>query len=780
MRLLSPSTPTGQWLLNIFNFAVLTAAILALVVATRSASSSHDQRGRYNFNTIATFLLLAVLKVGLSIALFIHQRYNAVVMLPSEKQQGIFSESFAEVKSMAVLGALYSVFGVLGYNPYGLESFSKPTVAHVVSFLLTTIILKFWRFEKLDRLQWISLAIAGGAFLNFVAISCRSSEGLLKWSVVAGHCMLRIFHSLELKTSTRGSLHFKNIILNLSSVCTLALLYVIMDIIVSKDFSSPIRISVSMWILTTLIQSILELIVTGIFKYSSVIVSELSMAVSVIVSTLAFANSREKSTELFSLKVMCLVVALLAVIQYLFGGSGANPSSSGKSDRQEISNSSLTTTLIFDILEDEEDLSISKKPLTTGLNWKLAALPVVVIAMTIFGFVSKNATLTSKTPEVDVEVDGDLNFSLATTFSLNNRSRWSSDFDDDDVFYGRGFAVVIPAISYQLTAVDNLLKSFERFCMDCDKVRFVVIPSKDEVETFEKLKEKYTFIKKLEVKAFSEFYADLRDPKIYSSESEFLKDTTMYTFNSMKKLTGCLYLNTKYCWMLEPEAFMFQDTSIKSMVKDFFLDPRIVYSSHEKFEMDFTVTAKSILGYKEHTGWPVEEYSWFMEIEILREVRLAIDAKYPKAKDLSPIILVEVLYYLYIIHNRQDYRQYRLVDTSNLFGPYFENALKTVDVRRGGSIEDLRHVIAEYPSILAPFAERYTAYGLNFYKAKGEFGTLNSSAVFLDLAYSAKMCLGEQDPEMFDLAMTGRWARRKPTFPKREIEDYCLNFESVC
>ncbi|KAJ3106005.1 hypothetical protein HDU97_007189 [Phlyctochytrium planicorne] len=780
MRLLSPSTPTGQWLLNIFNFTVFTGSIVGLVLVTRAASDANERKAGHSFNTIATLLLLAVFKSGLSVAMYIHQIYNSDTTLPStvDKQSAFFAETFADVKSMAILGAFYSILGVLGHNPFDPEIFAKPSVAQLVSFLLTIIVMKFLQCEKLDHLRWMSLTIVGGAFLNLVALSCRTSEALFNWFIVTSHCILRILHSLELKKSSRTSLHLKNIILNLSSLCTLALLYVFMDLVANKDTATPSRIPVPLCIMILLLQSIVELIATGVFKFSNVIVSELSIAMSIFISTVAFASKKEMASEVFSLKLICLIVALLATAQYLFAANMAGPSPA-KSDRQD-KKTTLTTSIFFDILEEEEEIVIPRKASPAGLGWKLAALPLIVIVMIMVGFISKNSSLASHPLQAEEEEDSEEVFSLATNFTAANRSRWFAELDEGESFYEKGLAVVIPVAIPQTASLENLFRSLERYCGDCNKVRFLLIASKDEVPAFEAVKGRFTFFKKLEVKAFGDVYPDLRDPSVYVSENEFLKEKTEYTYRSMKKLMGCLQANTKYCWMLDPESFMFQDSSLRGMVKDYFLDPHIVHSSHEKFTSDFTLKAKEILGYQEFAGWVLEEYLWFMETDVLKKIKSILDSKFPKAKDLSEIILVEVIYYLYIIHNRRDYWQYRVVDSANIYGPYFENALKTVEVRPGASIEDLRHVIAEYPNIVAPVAERYTAYGLSFFRPKGQFGTVGSSASFLDLAYSTTMCVGEQDPELYEQAMTGRWAKRKPTFPKREIDDYCLNFESVC
>ncbi|KAJ3094503.1 hypothetical protein HDU97_007979 [Phlyctochytrium planicorne] len=780
MKLLSVSTPTGRWLLNIVNFAALTISILSLVLLTRAASDPLQEKGRQYFNSIATLLLLAVFKSIISGALYFYHRYFAGSVITSDKEESLLGESFGEAKSMAILGSLYSILGVLGHNPFSPDSFSSPSIAQLVSFVLTPIALMFLQFEKLDHLRWMSLSLIAGAMSNLVALYSSKDE-IFKYFIVTAHTILRILHSMELKKGSRGSIHSKNIILSLSSLGTLAFLFV-MEIsgilVVRKDGSFSRSVPMASWIFFVLLQSVVELIATGVFKYSNTIVSELSIVISIFLSILA--ASKGETADLFSLKLTCSIVAIIAVVQYF---SGANTSSAPLPSYESHDKHSRSMIGVDGLLEDdEEDIASSKNVVKTTQGWKSTLLPVAVIALIVFGFASKNVTFTkTSAPAIVVEEDDEMNL-LQASKAPTNRSRWHNELDDGDAFYDRGFAVVIPSFMPHFDYLKNLLRSFEKYCTDCEKVRFLIIPSQKELQAFETLQKEFPFFKRLEVRAFSDIYPDLRDPVLNMTEHEFLKEKIKYTFQSMKKMMGCLHMNATYCWMLDSESFMFQNTSLKTMVKNYMLDPHIVHSSHEKHNNVFTITAKEFFGYKEYFGWVLEEYLWFVETEILKEIKHILDLKFPTVRDLPVFIFVEVIYFIYILHNKQDYWQYRIVDSSNVFGPMWDYALNAVrvDSNKLASIEELRHVMSENPGIVAPLAERYTSYGLNFFKAFGELGSFNTSAEFLDLAYSVTMCVSEQDPQIYETAMNGRWANRQPTFSKRQIEDFCVNSKSIC
>ncbi|KAJ3094501.1 hypothetical protein HDU97_007977, partial [Phlyctochytrium planicorne] len=349
----------------------------------------------------------------------------------------------------------------------------------------------------------------------------------------------------------------------------------------------------------------------------------------------------------------------------------------------------------------------------------------------------------------------------------------------DANFYEEGFSIVIPSYMPHRDVLHNLFESMQKYCVDCEKVKILIVVSDNAIEEFDSMRNDFDILQRLEVKSFPEVYPDLEDQEINLSEEEFYRLKEKSTFQSMKKLQGCLYMNTTYCWMLDSESFMFQETSIKNMVESYFRDPHIVYSSNDREFYPATIAARDILGLREHFGWALEEYLWFMELEPLRNIKRIIDAKFLTARDLPELIYIEVVYFLYLIHNIHDYPEYRIIDSANIIGPMWESISSVMHPPGLGPIEDIRHMLAVDPTLVRPMAERFVSYGINFYKVSGMYGNIESSAEFLDFTTSFKMCVSEQTPELFKMAMDGRWANREDSVPVVPIMDFCLTMDNV-
>ncbi|KAJ3106001.1 hypothetical protein HDU97_007185 [Phlyctochytrium planicorne] len=681
-----------------------------------------------------------------------------------------------EVKGMAVLGALYAFLSVLSQNPYSATSLSNPSLNNLVSFMIPPMILVYWKFEKLDHLRWMSLFIVGGAFSNLVGLGCRKVVGIGGVGGGVIGCVGRVWHGIEIKKGKKTSLHLKNFVLSFGTLLMLAIIYICGDLIRAKDSSSTRTKmpSVSALLPVVMLQAIVELVATSVYRYSNVIVSELAIVITTFLSTLL--TTREKPNDIFSLKVICSVIACLAIVQYLLAANVvvSPPPIWEQKDRDRKLSAGL-----FDLLEDDDETTPTKKKCNL-VGWKIWALGVVVVAMMGWGFLERHAVGGDVNPLVRVEVDEELVYPVLDRFQENGLGRWKLELDHADSFYDVGLGVVIPSWGGHIGYLENLFKSFEKYCLDCDKVRFLVIPSQGEEPVFESLKLRYNFLKRLEIRSFADVYPDLRNPAINMTQQEFYDQKGKYTFQSMKKLMGCLHMNATYCWMLDSESFMFQSTSIRTLVRNYFLNPHVVYASHDRSATYQTIVAKDVLGYKEHIGWVMEEYLWFMETDILRTIRHILDVKNPTVKDMMENFFIEVVYYVYLLHNRQDFWQYRILDSANVLGPYYGVRIKAWHDIGISSIEDVRQLFEEYPETVEVFAERYATYGLRFFKSVGEFGSVESSVKFLDVAHSVTMCVSDQDETLFALAMEGRWANRTIGFPKRKVMDYCVNHESVC
>ncbi|KAJ3095451.1 hypothetical protein HDU97_006907 [Phlyctochytrium planicorne] len=500
--------------------------------------------------------------------------------------------------------------------------------------------------------------------------------------------------------------------------------------------------SVSGWIIMMLMQSGVELMTAFVLRHSNAIVSEMSLIFATLLTALSPPVSQE-SFQITYVRFVALCVGMVAVRQY-FAQESINK-------ERSLVSSKYQKALRFEPVN-------RRSPKTL--------LFLLTIVLTSIGSLVQLCFWVDRLDGVFVTEDRGERFELRPV----QRSRLNTTDDD---FYEEGFSIVIPTYMPHRHFVANLFKSMQKYCIDCEKVKFLLVVGKNTEQDFESMRSDFPFLKRMEVKSFTDIYPDLTNPFFNLTEETFVQNGGKHTYQSMKKLYGCLYMNTKYCWMLDSEAFMFQETSIKNMVESYFHDPHIVFSSHDRADDPATKAARNILGYGEHFGWALEEYLWFMELEPLKKIKDIIDAKFPTTFDLPKLIFIEVTYFWYIIHNIHDYPEYRVVDSANILGEMWEEAKKTTKGMPLGPIEDTRHVIAVSPSIIRPLAARFYAYGITFFKVSGLYGTIDTSADFLDLATSVKMCVSEQTPELFQMAMEGRWANRNVSGPVVELEDFC-------
>jgi hypothetical protein len=92
------------------------------------------------------------------------------------------------------------------------------------------------------------------------------------------------------------------------------------------------------------------------------------------------------------------------------------------------------------------------------------------------------------------------------------------------------------------------------FCKDCETMPIYLVVSQKELSIFsEKILNGSSGLQ-IRIVSFAEVYPPLSDRTNLYSEETFLKEKDRFTFQSMKKMHGCLYTNAKYCWLLDSEV----------------------------------------------------------------------------------------------------------------------------------------------------------------------------------------------------------------------------------
>ncbi|KAJ3106012.1 hypothetical protein HDU97_007196 [Phlyctochytrium planicorne] len=467
--------------------------------------------------------------------------------------------------------------------------------------------------------------------------------------------------------------------------------------------------------------------------------------------------------ETFLYKFTACHLILLAILQYYV--SSVEPSHPKSETEPDKSSDSET---------DESDENSE-----TPSKWGTRNLSFVILLIITVGTMTRASTIALKGPELGLkELKPILHKAPPkvepkpppTTLELA-----------EEAFYRDEFSVVITVDRPQLQ-LDNLFRTMDRFCTDCHRVKFLLMTLEEQKPQLKYLKDRYRFLKHFQIKSLIDVYPKLANQSLMFNElnqtvgfndTDFMVKKSADTLISLQRLTGCTYLNTKYCWILDYKSFMFQPLSIRTLATEYFQDPYIVFAVESRLQYPPLKRTLEILGYREFYGWPLEEYVWFMDMKILRRLQEIFEILYDSIWKMEKDMLIEVFYFAYLMHNIHKFPHYRILDSSYIYGPYYDEA-KTL-VGELGPVEDMRLVLLRNPYLVYPVAERWVGYGLTFFRPTdgGLYGNLYTSSRFLDLATTAKMCVGSQPQEMVDDAMIGRWVDRPELFFKQKIGKSC-------
>ncbi|KAJ3106006.1 hypothetical protein HDU97_007190 [Phlyctochytrium planicorne] len=693
----------------------------------------------------------------------------------SRQQKGV-----PNLSSFAFLGVLYGILNVIGYGPYNAERYFSPSDSRIVSILLVPAVMFCFSLEQFDIVRLLSIGFlvaatrAVGAFL-------ATPEDPYNYIFVATYAILRVYHSMELKKNPGVSVHIQNMVLSVFTICTYLAIYGLEG---SKAISLQIKtpnhgISQGIQcIVVTLLQSLVEIVASINYKKANAIVTEFSMTLASLL--VAIATSHGEIFEVIYMKAIALGLAVAAVLQYFRGpyqyvpeGQTTKLGEKSSSDDEEepddldsyfpasddeLENNKLEFDLSRAIAEELDDEKLKEKPkpshdiryrLDDKFRRKISKnVPFLILILLTLGHFPKNNPDICKPVET---VPTQLNLDIS-----RNESEYPSN--QNKLFYEKGVTLLV-ATDFPSIQVERMLLSFEKFCVDCDKVKFLFVVSGDMADA-QRLKTRFSFIKKLEIASFQQAYQDLNEPIDVYSENRLLEEKGHPTFHSFRRMAGCLYANTTYCWMMHPESFMIKKTSVADLVLEYFRNPYIVYSSNSRSSFGPLRSATNILGYREHFGWPIEEYFWIMETSIIRRIRDIIDYKFPTPHLYPSDMYFEILYYVYIIHNLHRYPQYRLVDSSDIYGDLWEEGLK--QAAGLSPIEDLRLVLSRNASMIPDIAKSFVAHNIRFYRATdgGLYGDKETSSKFLDLATTVHVVSGSQMFDMVNMAIDGRWSNK--------------------
>ncbi|KAJ3106008.1 hypothetical protein HDU97_007192 [Phlyctochytrium planicorne] len=729
---------------RIFSVASLTAEIIVLVFVAKLNSVPIDSNGMsvpvikdvdelealamqinpsgpkpLAFSSVELLAWVAALKFLLSAFLYQCQvKRNA---------------SMPNIRSFAFLGIFYGILNFIGYGPFNAERYFVPSDTRIVSILLIPTVMFCLNLEHFDSVRLISVGFlvaatrAVGAFL-------ATPEDPYNYIFVATYAILRVYHSMELKKNQGISVHVQNMVLSTFTLGTYFTIYTLQSsgifVLHSRLSSHGITPGISC-LTVTLLQSLVEIVASISYKKVNAIVAEFSMTLASLLVTLSL--SQTEMPEVLYLKAIAIVLAVVAIYQYFQDPNQLVAEPQPSNEKPSSDDEDETTNDIYK--EKAKAIKEFGARIQDTFRSKISKnIRFLILLLVTLGHFSKN------NPEL-CKIDPGTKALAITTNKVT--TGFTVPNVHSKLFYEKTLTVMV-ALDLPNDYIEKTLISFEKFCMDCDRVRFLFVVSGNLTEA-ERLKNRFSFFNRFEIATFPQVFLDLNEPIDVYSEARLLEEKGFNTFHSFRRLNGCLYANTTYCWMLHPESFMIKKMYIQDLVIDYFRDPYLVYSSHSRVGNRQLRATADILGYREHIGWPVEEYMWIMELSILRRLKEIIDQKYPSPRNYPTDLQIEIMYYLYIMHNLHRYPYYRIIDSSNIFGPYWDKVRP-----QGGPIEDIRIILFRNATLVLPIAERYVSYGLRFFRGTdgGLYGDINTSIRFLDLATTVQMVVGSQMPEI--------------------------------
>ncbi|ORZ39959.1 hypothetical protein BCR44DRAFT_1425982 [Catenaria anguillulae PL171] len=212
----------------------------------------------------------------------------------------------------------------------------------------------------------------------------------------------------------------------------------------------------------------------------------------------------------------------------------------------------------------------------------------------------------------------------------------------------------------------------------------------------------------------------------------------------------------EYCMVLDSEGFFIRDTTLADIYGGFRKSPYVVYSSylrHTYFATDF---AHKILGYQEELGWALEEYNWVLDTNVIAELECIFRDKRPTLDQMEKYVFVEVVYWIYLMHNRHKYPGLRVLDTANLFGIRTLEHMRQManyDDKFFTPFEDLRWFMEKDPALVDVAVKVFRKHGFKMLKTSGS----KQSIELLERANSIVLCVSEQPDNVYELAMSGHF-----------------------
>lgn len=240
-----------------------------------------------------------------------------------------------------------------------------------------------------------------------------------------------------------------------------------------------------------------------------------------------------------------------------------------------------------------------------------------------------------------------------------------------------GPAIITPTYRAHFKYIRRYLRSFDRYVQDKEDVTVYFIIGENERAAFQEIITPYASRCDIRVLCFEDI---LRSCGVDRDPAELLRTYGKYSFQTLKKFYGMLYINRPRYLVLDSEACWVRPVKMAELFRDFFAAPFIPFSPRavnigvQSLREKVTDEAGHVLGV--HTDkWYIECFCWYYELAILRELFHAFGSPleivqkgkaYEEDRDIQAGVFEIVLYCLYIEANNDLYG-YRFIDVYDAY-----------------------------------------------------------------------------------------------------------------
>lgn len=232
------------------------------------------------------------------------------------------------------------------------------------------------------------------------------------------------------------------------------------------------------------------------------------------------------------------------------------------------------------------------------------------------------------------------------------------------------YSIVIPTYHAHYDQIDILLNSFSINCLDKKIISIRLIISKDDVNLFKQLVNKYHDLD-LDIHALSDIIKEIDNINI--NENQLLSQTGKYNFQSIKKLYGAKYVNTDMVLVTDSESILIKKCYFEDVFKNFEKNKFIIHSKiHRKhnnpIQARITKSNFGIFNEMFEDKWFLDSQYWFYEKNIINDFFNYIDSHNKSVMDLhigSTETFDFALYSTYIYLNNDKY-DYNFLDMTKI------------------------------------------------------------------------------------------------------------------